>query len=263
VLRPIGEGGNSSAYFALGSSGEFDGVPLAVKVFTGREERRAAFLREIGHLRANSHPTVLDIYDTGKTLGGAPYYVSRYMPGTLANLIEVGSSDRYTKAILSTQLLSAVAHLARSGQLVHRDIKPENLFVNGHAAVLGDFGMLVYSGDPDIDIGTPKYYRTPELVSHKNNGSAITTASDVFQCGLVIAELFTGTNPLAADETDRYAEVPPLNVAVSGEVDVAVATILNRMLELDLTKRSTATEALNLFKGVVQVEAAKMQRFKS
>lgn len=259
VLRPIGDGGNSSVYLVIGSSGELDGVPLAVKIFTGRDERRDAFVREIGHLRTNSHPTVLDIYDTGKTVSEAPYYVSRYMPSTLADLIKEGGSDRYTKAILATQLLSAVAHLARSGQLVHRDIKPENVFVNGQAAVLGDFGMLVRSEDPNIDAGTPKYYRTPELVSNKKRGSPLNTASDVFQCGLVIAELFTGTNPLAADEADRYAEVPPLSVAATGQIDVAVATILNRMLELDHTKRSTAAEALNLFKGIVQVEVAKKQ----
>jgi serine/threonine protein kinase len=260
VLRPIGQGGNSSAFQVLGTSGEFDGVPLAVKVFTGRPERRVAFLSEIQHLRAHPHPTVLDIYDVGETTTGAPFYVSRYMPSTLADMIKRGAADRYTKAILATQLLSAVAHLARSGQLVHRDIKPENLFVNGQAGVLGDFGMLMREDSEDIEVGTPKYYRTPELVRHKTDGVPPSPASDVFQCALVIVELFTGTNPLPADPLDRYAAVPQLTIPTNEDLDVPIASILNQMLELQAHNRPTAAHALNLFKGFVQVEVAKLQK---
>jgi hypothetical protein len=68
--------------------------------------------------------------------------------------------------------------------------------------VLGDCG-LVKRHDPAIPDdrslvkqsagpGMPRCYRTPDLVAYLKGGPPPSPKSDVFQLGLVLAELFTG-----------------------------------------------------------------------
>jgi serine/threonine-protein kinase len=108
-------------------------------------------------------------------------------------------------------LLSALRYLASSRPpVVHRDVKPQNIFIKGRSCVLGDFGLMkVLNGSEEMDRevfrestgpGMPYYYRTPDLIAYAKGEANITPKSDVFQLGLVAAELFTGWNPANKSE---------------------------------------------------------------
>src|SRR5262249_55445475 len=65
--------------------------------------------------------------------------------------------------------------------------------------------VLDHSQSPDQEIikastvpGMPKWYRTPDLVAYAQGKAPLTCSSDVFQLGLVSAQLFSGRNPLKA-----------------------------------------------------------------
>ena len=61
-----------------------------------------------------------------------------------------------------------------------------------------DRKSIIQSKEP----GLPFFYRTPDLVDYINGKSDLTTKSDVYQLGLVAAELFTGRNPQIRPEND-------------------------------------------------------------
>jgi serine/threonine protein kinase len=93
----------------------------------------------------------------------------------------------------------------------------------------------------------PFYYRTPDLVAYAKNEADITVKSDVFQLGLVLAQLFSGWNPckkaenrLAPVELERIENIP-------GKLGGSIWTILSRMLIIDPVERPNAADVLNLW----------------
>jgi tetratricopeptide (TPR) repeat protein len=118
------------------------------------------------------------------------------------------------------QLFLAVCRAVRYAHqnlIVHRDLKPSNIFVTADGEVkLLDFGIAKlldaaphpYAAPPTrtaIRLMTPEY-ASPEQV----RGEPVTTASDVYQLGLLLYELLTGHNPqraVAKNATELEREV--------------------------------------------------------
>jgi serine/threonine protein kinase len=128
--------------------------------------------------------------------------------------------------------------------VVHRDIKPANVFIKGGSCVLGDFGLMKrLQVDRELDeellkasIGPrmPKNYRTPDLVDYFKGGPVPTGKSDVFQLGLVFAEMFSGVNPQKRLTSGDYAE--PIDLQpfyIPGGLGAPIKKQIMPMLELD------------------------------
>jgi serine/threonine protein kinase len=154
------------------------------------------------------------VYDTGVFRNGSdefPFIVAEYLPQRLFDVIRGNTASVTQKLSYAIQLLSAISHLSYiKPAVVHRDIKPQNILVKGGSCVLGDFGIMkLLDGNIEEDretfkgsigLGMPFFYRTPDLITYARNEGDITTKSDVFQLGLVLAELFTGRNPAEEGE---------------------------------------------------------------
>jgi serine/threonine protein kinase len=212
-IQLLGTGGNAVTFLVMATSTDYLGNLFALKVFRklSNKSRREKFLQEIDFLKQCNHPSIMRVYDAGeyedKDKNLFPFVVADYLPYTLRDIIHSGRASISEKLAYTLQLLSALVYLNElKPSVIHRDIKPQNIFVKGNSCVLGDFGLMKRVNknneiDRDIfkeSIGPrmPFYYRTPDLVSYTKNGTEITTKSDIFQLGLVVAELFTGQNPL-------------------------------------------------------------------
>lgn len=175
-----------------------------------------------------------------------------------------------SKLSYALQLVSALSYLSSlEPPVIHRDIKPENIFIKGGSCVLGDFGLLkrldgVATMDDaeivksSIGVGMPYYYRTPDLVNYLAAGAALTDRTDVFQLGLVLAEMFTSRNPLKVPQTfTDPIELEPLGW-VDGGFGARVASQIRRMLEPDPTIRPAANQLIDGWEGVFRdaVDAA-------
>jgi serine/threonine protein kinase len=260
-IQHLGTGGNAVTFLVVCTSGSNNGVLFALKVFRrlSQVDRRQRFLDEAAFLETCSHPALMRLFDNGVYRNGRdefPFVVAEYLPERLFDVMRGGRATITQKISYSIQLLSALAYMqALTPQVVHRDIKPQNVFVKGGSCVLGDFGLMKLldgARETDREIfklsigpGMPFFYRTPDLIAYARNEADISTKSDVFQLGLVLAELFTGWNPAIrpADILEPLA-LEPLRI-IPGELSGSIAALINRMLIADPAQRPAALELLD------------------
>jgi serine/threonine protein kinase len=262
-LQVLGTGGNAVTFLAMATSGPHRGVPFAIKVFRklSKPERRDNFLKEMRFLKACEHPSIMRIYDAGVFYKDHPFYVAEYLPNTLRQIMRFGDRSIVERISYALQLLSALSYLASlTPRVIHRDIKPQNIFIKGRSCVLGDFGLMKQV-EPAIDedskefkesvgVGMPFRYRTPDQVAYLNQDVALTCASDVFQLGLVLAELFTGRNPeLPTDDFNEEVKLEPLGT-IHGSLSAPIANVINRMLGMDPASRGDAYSFLAPWEGI-------------
>jgi serine/threonine protein kinase len=269
-LQVLGRGGNAATFLVVATSGPYRGVPFAVKIFRrlSKPERRDNFLQEMKFLGTCSHPSVLRIFDTGIFYGEHPFLIAEYLPRTLYQIIRADSASVIERICFATQLLSALAYLNDLVKpVIHRDIKPQNILIKGHSCVLGDFGLMKWA---DVDIaedqvffkeslgfGMPARYRTPDQVAYLKGESALTTQSDVFQLGLVLAELFTGRNPeKPSAEFMNAVELESLSW-VRGGLGRVIANVIIQMLQPDPAARPSAAKLLNVWEGIFREAVAR------
>jgi serine/threonine-protein kinase len=271
IVQELGRGGNAVTFLVMQTSGARPGLLYAMKVFykIAEESRNIQFVQEIDFLKSCSHPSVMEVSDTGtfraRTDSGEflyfPYVVAEYLPTTLNDIIREGRATFVEKVVFVIQLLSALDYIGSlEPPVIHRDIKPQNIFIKGQSCVLGDFGLMKrfdrdYEGDDSLFKATslpgmPYYYRSPDLVAYAKGGYRLTPASDIFQLGLVAAHLFTGRNPCVRprDIMDNV-ELEPLG-SVPGKQSAGVAKLIERMLTLDPRQRPNARQLLDPWQGV-------------
>jgi serine/threonine protein kinase len=257
-VRSAGAGGIGQVSVALATNGPNKGVSFAVKVFSPdsreKEQWKHHFMREVNVLRDCNHPAIVKVFDEGALPDGRPFFVMEYLPRTLWEATKDGSLDESAKINVVMQILSALDYLSRRDPyVVHRDIKPKNIFLKAGTAALGDFG-LVFQDVPPVRTAQSRgaipamaqNYRTPELVEYHAMGKKPPPASDVFQLGLVAAELFTGRNPLRSGGPTTPCQLEPLAL-LPGPVGETIKARLEEMIVIDTQSRLSASRLLPLW----------------
>jgi len=205
VVRRLGRGGMGVVYLGERREATFEQRAaiklLPVAATSGEAVRRFELERRI--LARLAHPHIAHLVDGGLDSRGMPYLVLEYVEGEPLDV----HCDA-TRATIDTRLrllveIARAVHAAHRNLVVHRDLKPSNVLVTADGVVkLLDFGIakLIDPGadDPALTAtgGRPMTptYASPEQV----RGEPITTASDVYQLGLLLYELLTGQRPQSA-----------------------------------------------------------------
>ncbi len=206
IVEEIGRGGRSTVYKGHREEEDWQ-QDAAIKILrrgidTDDVLRRFHSERQI--LTHLTHPGIANILDAGITNDGLPWFAMELVDGV--NIEEHCSSNNLTlverlKIFLQVTEIVSFAH---RHLIVHRDIKPSNILVNseGHVKLL-DFGiskvldvpddeMLQVYTRTDVNPATPDYAAPEQL-----KGQTITTATDVYQLGLLLSKLLTGQLPIA------------------------------------------------------------------
>ena len=214
LLRELGRGGMGVVYVAERVDGQFD-QQVALKLIRrgmDSDEILRRFLIERQILAQLNHPNIARLLDGGITPDGQPYFAMEYVQG--APLLTYCERQRPSIADRLSIFLAVcrAVHHAHTNMIVHRDIKPSNILVTDEATPkLLDFGIDKLL-DPGLSSHADPLTRTaarpltPEYASPEQiRGGPVTTASDVYQLGLLLYRLLTGRSPYAEVTGDSHA----------------------------------------------------------
>ena len=228
IVGEIGRGGMAVVYKAERADGELQrAVALKVlKLGLDTEDMVRRFEQERQILADLDHPHIARLFDAGRTRDGRPFFVME--------LVEGRPIDRYCDAHRLTveQRLELVCVAAQAVDyahrhlVVHRDLKPSNILVNDAGEVkLLDFGIAklldarAAGTAPELPAQTVRLM-TPEYASPEQiRGERVSTASDVYQLGLLLYALLCGRGPYppaqrTLAELERViCEQPPLRLS--------------------------------------------------
>ncbi len=253
ILGLIAEGGMGRVYRAERIDGSFE-REVAIKVSSVggfSPSVRERFAAEQSILAGLNHPNISQLYDARVTVEGWPYIVMELVDGgpidAYCNANQVSQEDRVS---LIVQVVEAVAY-AHARLVVHRDIKPSNVLVNadGRPKLL-DFGIAKLldsdeQGMTKAGLMTPRYASPEQLL-----GQPVTTASDIYQIGVLLFEVLTGAL-LHADASpstaiQRAAEQKPvaLDPVARARLPRDLLSIIERCLRVSPEERYADANAL-------------------
>ncbi|NNM31416.1 MAG: serine/threonine protein kinase, partial [Gemmatimonadetes bacterium] len=233
VDRLLGRGGMGGVYLAERADGAFEQT-VAIKLLRPGLDTRdfvGRLLAERRILSSLEHPNIARLLDGGSTDRGLPYLVLEYVDGIpITEYCRRHGCTIDQRLELFIQVARAVQY-AHSNLVVHRDIKPSNILVTDEGRVkLLDFGIAKLLGP---DGGRPEGpltrtglrpltpdYASPEQIK----GEPVTTASDVYQLGVLLYRLLTGAPPYRVAATGGTLESAISTVRPRPPSDAVVAT---------------------------------------
>ena len=242
IVEAIGRGGMGTVYAAQRSDGAY-AQRAALKLIRTAADSPAArerFLRERQLLAQLRHPNIATLLDGGFSDDGDPYFVMEYVDGApIDQWCDTRTLGLRQRVQLFVQVLEAVGHAHRN-LVIHRDLKPSNLLVDADGRVkLLDFGIAKQLEGNDATATSDRAltfeYASPEQL----HAAPITTATDIWQLGIVLHRLLSGSHPfgLARDTplakqlqllerepeplTRAAAQADTAQAAARGEADAA------------------------------------------
>lgn len=255
IVSLLGRGGMGEVWLASRSDGRFEGQ-FAIKFLDSFATSAVAldrFRREGRLLARLTHANIARLIDAGVTTEGRPYLVLEYIAGEpIDRHCESRSLDVEARVRLMLHVLAAVAH-AHSNLVVHRDIKPSNVLISTDGNVkLLDFGVAKLLSTDALETAaqltriedsafTPEYAAPEQIL-----GEPVSTATDVYQLGVLLFVLLAGRLPLltsgvrserikAALDTvaPRLSDVAPaqLRKQLRGDLDAIVAKAMRKKPE--------------------------------
>jgi eukaryotic-like serine/threonine-protein kinase len=201
ICRRIARGGMGTVYLAERADGRFE-HRVAIKLLRpgfDTEDLLRRFRAERQILASLSHPNIARLLDGGATADERPYLVMELVEG----LPITEHCDRHGLSVEERLRLfltvGRAVQYAHQNLVVHRDLKPSNIMVTADGTVkLLDFGIakLLDASLDDVHTQTGLRLMTPEYASPEQvQGKAVTTASDVYQLGVLLYELLVGQRP--------------------------------------------------------------------
>ena len=218
LSRLIGRGGMGAVYAAERGDGQFhQQVALKLLPIHGGGRIRERLLAERQVLAGLSHPSIARLLDGGVSEDGRPYFVMEYVDGQPIDVFclnpGVSIEDRLELVIAVCEAI----HSAHQSLVVHRDLKPSNILVldarsSGDVRVkLLDFGIAKVLSETDSDIDsslrtrTGERWMTPSYAAPEQvTGKPTTTATDVYQLGVLLHEVLTGVRPFDGADSGAF-----------------------------------------------------------
>ena len=243
ILGDAGHGAMGNVYKARDrETGEIVALKLLKPEIASDQEMMERFKNELLFARRITHKNVCRVYEFNR-VGGIAYTSMEFVEGeSLRSVLNrFGALSPRKGAHLALQICSGLKEAHAQG-IVHRDLKPENVMIDtrGNVKVM-DFGiarsMEAMTHLTGVMIGTPAYM-APEQVE----GNAVDYRTDVYALGLILYEVFTGTQAFRADNAVAVAlkqmrETPPTPSTIEPTIPSTIERAIMKCIEKDPEKR--------------------------
>ncbi|HEY6467239.1 MAG TPA: protein kinase [Candidatus Acidoferrales bacterium] len=260
ILDTAGHGSMGNVYKARDrETGEIVALKLLKPEIASDQQMMDRFKNELLFARKITHKNICRVHEFNR-LGGIAYTSMEFVEGeSLRSVLNRFGAMSLRKGIdLAQQLCSGLKEAHAQG-IVHRDLKPENVMIDSRGNVkIMDFGiarsMESLTRMTGAMVGTPAYM-APEQVA----GKPIDYRTDIYSLGLILYEVFTGTQAFTADNAVavamkqlRESPVPP------HEIDANIAVPIERAILKSLEK-----EPEKRFQSIAELEKVFASRIAS
>ncbi|MBW4697822.1 MAG: serine/threonine protein kinase [Aphanocapsa lilacina HA4352-LM1] len=283
LVEKIGVGGMGSVYRAVHV--EIDDLTAAVKLLSqslNTNDLRQRFRNEAAICARLSErsPYIVQIYDYGILDDlDLPYFTMEFLKGHALDDLAGSPLPLEQVVAIGVQLCEGL-QVAHDLGVVHRDLKPGNIYLSGDPqsgwrVKILDFGIaklvseaMVYGERRQLThgyLGTPRYSAPEQL-----RGEAVTVLSDVYGLGMILYELFSGTDPFVlADQSfncwyHAHTERLPRSIAQASPyraVPPAVERVVLACLQKDPRSRPAGMREIGqLLRSAVQGEPSRPLR---
>lgn len=253
ILAEAGHGAMGNVYKARDrETGETVALKLLKPEIASDQAMMERFKNELLFARKITHKNVCRVHDFNR-IGGIAFTSMEFVEGESlrAVLNRFGGFPVRKGVDLAIQICSGLQEAHAQG-IVHRDLKPENVMIdaNGNVKIM-DFGiarsMEALTKLTGAMIGTPAYM-APEQVA----GKSVDYRTDIYSLGLILYEMFTGSQAFQADTAVAVAlkqmrETPPSPHEIEPSIPVGIERVILKCLEKEPAKR---------FQSVAELSAA-------
>ncbi|MBW8822824.1 MAG: serine/threonine protein kinase [Xanthomonadales bacterium] len=202
VTAVLGRGGMGAVYRVERADGAYQQSAALKRIRMGLDtpDAQQRFLRERQILATLRHPNIARLIDGG-VAGETPYFAMELVEGErIDRWCDARKLNLRDRVQLFLQVLDAVSEAHRN-LIVHRDLKPSNVLVdaNGQAHLL-DFGIAQLLEEEADATQTQHRAFTPDFASPEQlRAQPVTTASDVYQLGVMLYLLVCGRHPFGIE----------------------------------------------------------------
>ncbi|HET7922043.1 MAG TPA: protein kinase [Gammaproteobacteria bacterium] len=210
ILGELGSGGMAVVYKAHDRQlGEFVALKTLRTDLPDSEALLEAMKSEIRLARKITHRNVLRIHDFGE-IENVPFISMEYVRGmTLQFLLKNRERLPLAAGLRIMRQICTALQVAHEQSILHRDIKPANVMLepSGNAKLM-DFGIAspIRRGDDGnqerMILGTPRYAPPEQLM-----GQPLDERADIYACGVMMYQMFTGRMPFNERDLDRLVAV--------------------------------------------------------
>ena len=262
ILKKLGKGSFGSVFKVKHKiTGEIRAMKMIKNIFSSNTNKiDNKLLRELQVLKNLEHPNIIKVYECYID-EDYHYIITELVSGgeLYDTIVKFQRFNEKKAAYIMRQILSALNYLHSRG-IVHRDIKPENILVEKKDKKskikhdedeinikLIDFGASNFFKTNQIltlKIGSP-YYIAPEVLNKSYNEKC-----DIWSAGVVLYVMLTGNFPFVGATTQQLFEnikTGKFNTSLQEYKAISQKgkDLINQMLELDSTKRISASDCLN------------------
>ncbi|MGH9574048.1 MAG: serine/threonine protein kinase [Candidatus Acidiferrales bacterium] len=206
VLDAAGHGSMGNVYKARDrETGEIVALKLLKPEIASDQQMMDRFKNELLFARKITHKNICRVHEFNR-LGGIACTSMEFIEGeSLRSVLNRFGAMSLRKGIDLAQQMCAGLKEAHAQGIVHRDLKPENVMIDSRGNVkIMDFGiarsMESLTRMTGAMVGTPAYM-APEQVS----GKPVDYRTDIYSLGLILYEVFTGTQAFTADNAVAVA----------------------------------------------------------
>lgn len=255
LLSEAGHGSMGNVYKARDrETGEIIALKVLKTEIASDQAMMERFKNELLFARKITHKNVCRVHDFNR-IGGIACISMEFVEGeSLRSVLNRFGGLPPRKGIdVALQICSGLKEAHAQG-IVHRDLKPENVMIDAQGNVkIMDFGiarsMEAATRLTGSMVGTPAYM-APEQVA----GKPVDFRTDVYSLGLMLYEIFTGSQVFQADTPVAVAlkqmrEAPPPPHEIEPTIPVGMERAILKCLEKDPLKRfQSLTELENVLR---------------